>query len=252
MINLLRNTQRSHVTLGQQEAWHSFVVQTPPGPFACGIGSLFAFDEVRLPPGDSTTPHGSGDVELVTYVYRGALSQHDTMGYTGVLCAGEFQRVSAGGRIRQTETSVSQADWVHWFRMSLRPWQAGIDYGHEQQRFTAGQRRNQLCVVASPDRRKGSLRVHQDALIFSAMFEPGHHVVHELKTGRSAWIQVVHGAAQLDDVLLTLGDGVGVVDERSIALTVQDHTEILLIDMGPIDTRTMPRVDRGAQSCSVI
>lgn len=246
MITLLRSSQRYHATLGQQEVWRSFVAQKPSGPLAHGIGFLFAFDELRLPPGQRTEPQGSSEVEFVTYVYRGALSQEDTTGYSGVLCAGEFQRVSAGGSVRHTETSVSESDWVHWFRMSLRPWQAGIDHGQEQQRFTAGQRHNVLCVVASPDRRKGSLKIHQDALIYSAMLEPGHHLVHELKSGRRAWLHIVHGEATMDDVVISRGDGVGVLNERAVALTVREPTEILMVDMGPANARAVQLADRGA------
>ena len=168
---------------GKQEVWHSFFAKDHPSSFAGGFGVLVAFDELRLPQGDSTEPHSDDEAEIITYVYRGALSHEDTAGNSGVIHAGEFQRMSTGLRIRHKETSVSRSDWVHVFRISLWPSEIGIERDHEQKRFTAAQRRNVLCVVASTDGRKESLRIHQDALVCSAILEPGHHIVHELETG---------------------------------------------------------------------
>ncbi len=233
MIKLLRNSQRLHVKQGRQDIWSSCID---------AFGFLVAFDELRLPKGDSTEPHCDDETELVTYVYKGALSQEDTTGKSGVVHAGEFQCMSTGARIRHIETSVSRSDWVHFFRISLRPSQLGLAPGHEQAHFTAGQRRNVLCVVASPDGRKESLRIQQNALIYSSILDPGHHFVHELEPKRSAWLHMIYGEATLNDIVLTTGDGVGVSSERSLSLTVHETTEILLVDLGPLKSCPCERV----------
>ena len=233
MVTLLRNEQRRHLQCGEHDVWQAFYASDHPGALAHGIGFLVAFDEFRLPPGESTAAHSDDEAEVVTYLHEGALSQEDTAGNSSVIHAGEFQRMSTG-RIRHKETSVSRSDWAHIFRMGLRPSQVGIERDQEQKRFTAAQRRNVLCVVASPDGRKGSLRIHQDALVFSAIVEPGHHLIHALEPGRSAWLHVVCGEATLDEVVLTRGDSVGATTEPSISMTVQMNTELLLIDMGPV------------------
>jgi redox-sensitive bicupin YhaK (pirin superfamily) len=88
-----------------------------------------------------------------------------------------------------------------------------------------------LCVVASPDARSGSLRVHQDARMYSALLDPGQHLVHELAQGRSAWLHVVHGEVTQGEVVLTTGDGAGIVNERAVSITAQEQSEILLIDL---------------------
>jgi redox-sensitive bicupin YhaK (pirin superfamily) len=232
MVTLLRNGQRRHVQRGRGDVWHSFFAQDQPGPLSDGIGFLVAFDELRLSPGDSTEPHSDNEAELVTYVFKGAISQEDTAGNSGVIHAGEFQRMSTGNRIRHKETNASRSDWAHVFRISLRPSEVGLDRAQEQKRFTASQRRNELYVVASPDGRKGSLRIHQDALVCSSILDPGHHLVHELLPGRSAWLHILYGEATQNDIVLTHGDGVGVTGEPSVSLTVHETTEMLLIDAG--------------------
>jgi redox-sensitive bicupin YhaK (pirin superfamily) len=128
--------------------------------------------------------------------------------------------------------NASRTEWAQVFQIGLRPWQRGLESGYEQKRFSAAERRDGLCVVASPDGRKGSLRIHQDALVYSAMLDPGQHVVHELSPGRKAWLHVVQGEITLGDLVLTTGDGAGLTDERAVSLTAQAKTEILLLDVG--------------------
>src|SRR5574341_789639 len=47
--------------------------------------------------------------------------------------------------------------------------EAGLDPSHEQKRVCAADRRGLLRVVASPDGRRWSMRIHQDALLYSAL-----------------------------------------------------------------------------------
>jgi len=68
-------------------------------------------------------------------------------------------------------------------------------------------------------------------VLYSAMLEPGRHVVHELAQRRSAWVHIVQGDATLGDIVLTTGDGVGVTAERAVSLTARVRTEILLLDL---------------------
>jgi redox-sensitive bicupin YhaK (pirin superfamily) len=233
MITLRRSAERRHVKCGGQAIWYTFYPSDGTDAFADDFGALVVFDEMRLAPGESTESLPGDEVEMVTYVYKGALSHEDSTGGSGVIRAGEFQRRSTGHRVRHRETNASRSAWAHAFRISLRPDEVGLDAAREERRFTAAQRRNALCVVASPDGRKGSLRVHQDALVYSSILDPGHHIFLELGPGRTAWLHIVCGEARLSDIVLTEGDGVGVTKEPSVSLTVQENTEMLLVDFGP-------------------
>jgi hypothetical protein len=145
------------------------------------------------------------------------------------------------GRVRHSERNASQTDWAHLFRLSLRPSEAELDCAHEQKLFPVAERRGVLRIVASRDGRKGSLRVHQDARIFSAMLEVGQHVVHELTPGRIAWLHIVRGEAALGELVLVTGDGVGITAEPAISFTAQEETEILLVDL----RESTPKPDEG-------
>jgi redox-sensitive bicupin YhaK (pirin superfamily) len=231
MILLRRNTERRHARRGKRETWFTFHPRKPTGPHAGEFGALVAFDEMRLPPGGVALPVPREEAEMITYVYAGAMAQEDSTGNSGVVHAGEFQYMTSGRGVRRKETNASRADWAHFFRISLHLPEVGLDRAHEQKRFSAAQRRNTLCVVAAPDGRKGSLRVNQDALIYSSMLEPGRHLIHELLPGRSAWLHVLSGELALQDIILNQGDGAGVTVGPSASFTASENSEILLIDL---------------------
>jgi hypothetical protein len=234
MISLRRGEERRHVHHGAQDSWLTFFPRTAPGPTSGDFGLLTALDDVRLPPGEACQPRQREEAEIVSYLYRGALAQEDSTGSSGVIHTGEFQRMTLGRGVHHKETNPSHDHPAHLFRITLRPAEAGLSNAHEQLRFAAAQRRNLLCVVASPDGRRGSLRLMQDAVIYSSMLDPGHHLIHELLPGRSAWLHVIRGAAVLQDLILTAGDGVGLTQESSISVTAQQETELLLVDLGPV------------------
>ena len=233
MITLCRATERRHDQRGKQDTWLTFFPQDRPGPLAVDFGFLTIFNEMRLPPDGGTAPYSHDEAEIITYVHKGALAQEDSSGISGVIHAGEFQYMTTGRGIRHKERNASRNDWAHIYRIALHSSEVGLNCAHEQKRFTAAQRRNVLCAVASRDGRMGSLRIRQDVLIYSSILDPGHHLFHELLLGRSAWLHVVYGEATLNEIVLTQGDGVGVTIESSVSLIVQEKTEILLVDLGP-------------------
>jgi hypothetical protein len=233
MITLRRHKQRRHVKRGEQDVWLTFSSDDSADPLADGFGNLEILNEDRLPPGAGAgVPlHRHHDAEIVTYVHEGALAYEDSTGRSGVIQSGEFQRMTAGRGIRHSESNASPADWAHCFQIWLRPSRAGLAPSREQKRFSAAERRGGLCVVASPDGRTGSMRLHQDAVIYSALLDPGQHVAHELSRGRCAWLHVVRGELMLDGVVLTTGDGAGVTSDRAVSLTAQSESEILLVNL---------------------
>jgi hypothetical protein len=231
VITLRRAGERHHVRRRKQESWRTFHPDDRADPLADGFGVLEMLDEISLPPG-AAVPHAHHEAEVVTYVLEGALAQEDSTGRSGVLYAGEFQCIRSRHSTRHSETNPSQTAWAQVFRLGLRPAAAGLEPGQEEKRFCTADRRGVLCVVASRQGRASSLRLHQDATIHSSMLDPGNHIVHDLRPGRSAWLHIVRGEANVGDVILTTGDGAGISGERAISLTALGATEILLLEIG--------------------
>jgi redox-sensitive bicupin YhaK (pirin superfamily) len=244
VIALRRAADRHHDQGRKLETWLTFDQQDRAALLVKGLANIEILKESRLAPGAGVPRTSGQDAEILTFVREGALAYENSLGGSGIIQAGEFQRVTAGQRLRHGLLNASRSDWVHFFQIWLRPAEVDLEPGCEQKRFTAAQRRGGLCAIASPDARRGSLRIHQDALVYSALLDPGQHVVRELSQGRSAWIHVVQGEIIFGDSVLCTGDGAGVTIERAVSLTAREESEILLVDLG--ETLQKPLVDSGS------
>ena len=206
---------------------------------ATRFGSLEYLEGDRVAPGARVVRPSVDGVDILTYVREGNLAFDDGVGSVGTMSAGEFRRVSMGPDTHLVELNPSLTEDTHLCQIWLRPSPLLPGTRIEQRRFSVADRRGLACLVASPDGRHGSLRVRQDAFVYSGLLDRGQHVVHELQRGRSAWIHVVVGQVMFGDLTLVSGDGVGVTSQRAASLTALADSEILLVEVSaPYATRS--------------
>jgi redox-sensitive bicupin YhaK (pirin superfamily) len=226
------SAERHRIPRRDDDVWFTFAPEDGSDALATGFGSLELLNESRLGPGSLIPQCAHGGAEIVTYVHEGSLAYEDGRGRPGFAHAGEFRRVTAGRGFRHREMNGSRSHRCHVFHLYLRSAETGSEPRHEQQRFSAADRRGRLCVIASPDGRDGSLRMRQDTVIYSALLETGRHVVHAVAPGRCVWLHVVAGGIVIDGLVLSAGDGLGVAREDTISATALEEAEVLLVDMG--------------------
>lgn len=224
MITLRKSEERRHVRRAGQDCWRTF----DPG---LGFRTLNFLNEERLSPGRGFPVEVPEDAEILTYVLEGTLVEEDASGGKIVLHSGECRRSRASSGFRPRMINPSATDVAHAFQSSFTSSRKDARPGVEQKRFPFTERRGILRLTASPDGKDGSLRLDQDLRIYSALLDPGHHLIHELAPGRGAWIHVVKGRIQLVDLLLGTGDGASVVDEAAVSWTARERSEILLFDL---------------------
>lgn len=231
MPHVRRSAERRYVQRQQREQWQTFFDAADPA--GLGFDSLRVLDESRLPPGNEPAAPSPGDGETITYVLEGALRYDDSLGRSGVIRAGEFQRASSSG-VTCGMRNASRSEWVHFFSLGFSAAEGTEDPGLQLKRFGTGRRRGGLCPVASRDGHAGSLSTAQNLQLYSALLDPGQHVVHDLGSGRAAWLHVVRGEAMLGITRLCTGDGCGFAGEHAVSVTAAGQTELLLVSLlGP-------------------
>ena len=75
-------------------------------PARTGLGPLLVWNDDTIQPGTGFDPHGHRDMEIITYVRRGAISHRDHLGNEGRTVAGDVQVMSAGTGIRHAEYNL--------------------------------------------------------------------------------------------------------------------------------------------------
>jgi len=231
MVTIRPAARRGRTQIDWLDSRHTFSFGDYQEPQQMGFRTLRVINDDRVAPAAGFGMHGHRDMEIVTYVLDGALEHRDSLGTGEVLRRGDVQHMSAGTGIRHSEFNPSETEPVHFLQIWLLPQQRGLRPGYEQNHFSDADKRGRLRLIAAPDARDGALTIHQDVELFAAVLGPNERVTHELRDGRSAWVQVARGNLELNGRALTEGDGAAVVNERELELQSQDGVEFLLFDL---------------------
>jgi redox-sensitive bicupin YhaK (pirin superfamily) len=231
MITIRKAEERGHFDFGWLNTYHSFSFGDYYDPKHEQFRALRVINEDFVAPGRGFPTHGHRDMEIVTYILQGALEHRDSMGSGSIIRRGDAQRMSAGTGVRHSEANPSADTPVHLLQIWILPARQGSQPEYEEKKFSDDEKRNQLRLIVSPEGSDGSVRIHQDAKIYASLLDDGQEVVHILKDGRSAWLQVAAGSVSLNDVALKQGDGAAVSGESELRITAQEAAEVLLFDL---------------------
>ena len=231
MIQIRKSNERGHADHGWLDSHHTVSFADYYDPEAMGFRALRVINEDRVQPAQGFGTHGHRDMEILSYVLEGGLAHEDSTGGGGVIKPGDVQRMSAGTGVMHSEFNASRTEPVHFLQIWIVPERRGIAPGYEQKHFPPEQRQGQLRLLASPDAAEGSVQIHQDARVYGTLLGKGQTVTHALAPGRHAWIQVARGQVRLGDVVLAAGDGAALSDERSVTLSGDEPSEVLLFDL---------------------
>lgn len=232
MIQIRRSEERGRTSLGWLDSRHTFSFGEYYDPAHMGFGPLRVINEDRVRPEAGFGTHSHGDMEIVSYVIEGAMEHKDSLGTGSVIRPGDVQRMSAGSGIQHSEFNPDRIRPVHFLQIWIEPEQDGLAPSYEQKTFSEADRRGQLRLILSRDRRAGSLRIHRDAAIYTALLQSEERIEHALRASRRAWLQVASGKVELNGHELRAGDGAGITLEHELAIrSLSPRAEILLLDL---------------------
>ncbi|MDX1376005.1 MAG: pirin family protein [Burkholderiales bacterium] len=231
MHEVRRAADRGHANHGWLDSWHSFSFADYHDPRHMGFGPLRVINEDRIQPGQGFGTHGHRDMEIISYVLEGALAHKDSMGNGSTIVPGDVQRMSAGRGVLHSEYNHEAAGETHFLQIWIEPQVRGIDPGYEQKRFEPQDKRGRLRLVASPDGREGSVRIHQDAFVYATLLDGAERAAHALAPGRRAYVHLARGRVRVNGETLAAGDALKASDVPEIVLEGGAHAEALLFDL---------------------
>jgi len=231
MITVRKSKERLRTIHGGHETLCSFNETNPFDPTRNGFRTLECLREEWLAPGAEFEFRAPCNLEILTYVRRGAVTLEDPADRRALLEIGECHRSALKNGMLQRGVNGSRVEPARIFQGFLTPDRALLQTPGEKKRFSLAERRGVLRLLFSGDGQNSSLRLRQDARVYSSILEPGQHLVHELRSGRGAWLHVVEGRLQVVDRVLEAGDGASFVEEVGVSMTAKEPSEILLFDL---------------------
>ncbi len=231
MKRLRRAIDRGYAEQGWLKSYHTFSFSDYRDPQHIHFRHLRVMNEDWVAPGQGFGEHPHHDMEIVTYVLEGQLEHRDSMGNGEILHSGEFQRMSAGSGITHSEFNPSTSEPVHLYQIWLFPSHKGIEPSYEQRKFPESGREGRWQLVAAPGGEGDALIIHQDARIYLANLAVGQTLEHLISPGRHAWLQVLRGGVEVDELEMAAGDGMALSDESRLTLFTKQGGEVMLFDL---------------------
>ena len=237
MIQTIRSDERYHAeTDWLNTHWH-FSFDHYHDPENMNFGPLRVFNDDVVAPAGGFPFHSHREMEIITYVIKGALEHRDDMGNIGVIRPGDIQRMSAGTGVRHSEYNPSKKEPVHLLQLWIMPSVQHLKPSWEQKSFSLPERSGKLLPIAVPvgSKANGSVQIHQDAKIYTSLLGPGESTTHQLAHGRRAYVFVIGGKLKLNGETLSPGDQARITSERELQLAGASDSgsaaDFLLLDL---------------------
>lgn len=203
-------------------------------PDRMGFGRLRVLNDDRIKAGRGFAMHPHRDMEIVTYVRKGAVHHRDSLGNSGVTRAGDVQVMSAGTGIVHSEESGAEED-ATLFQIWLVPDETGVKPRWEAAQFPAQAVTDALPLLVSgrkADAGKGALFIHSDAAVYGGRLAAGAAITHALSG--DAYLVMSRGSAEINGLRLDEGDGAEVTGEASLNIRASQDAELLVIEVGTV------------------
>jgi redox-sensitive bicupin YhaK (pirin superfamily) len=231
MLEIRKSKDRGHAHHGWLDTYHTFSFASYYDPQFMGFKSLRVINEDRIAGGAGFSQHGHRDMEIITIILEGELKHKDTLGTSTVIRPGEVQRMTAGTGIEHSEFNHLENSQTHLLQIWILPDQPGRLPSYEQKDFSLKLSQKEFVLIASPDGREGSLTIHQDLSLYQGLARTHKPQVLPVRPGRSYWLQMLRGSAQVNALLLVAGDGLAIQNESVVQLISDSSAEYLLFDM---------------------
>lgn len=230
MFYVREASARGQAEHGWLSSRHTFSFGDYYDPKFMGFGALRVINDDRVAAGAGFGRHPHRDMEIISYVVSGALEHKDSLGTGSVILPGDVQLMRAGTGITHSEYNHSKTEEVHFLQIWIIPDRLALSPGYEQRTFNE-QRLSALRLVASKDGRDGSLTVAQDVSLFASLLSTEQSLEYVLSPTRQVWVQVVEGQLTINDMTLSAGDGLAVVDEAALRFSTTNTAHFLLFDL---------------------
>ena len=228
MKYIRRSGARGFADHGWLRSYHSFSFADYYDPQFMGFRDLRVINQDHIAWGGGFPTHGHRDMEILTYVTKGALKHQDSEGNSEVIRPGEIQKMSAGSGIRHSEFNASDEEPTELLQIWILPAKDQLKPGYEQKKIdwsTPGLK----LIASSEETGPGTVHVEQDVLVFAAKQQETERF--EFQAGRYYWIQLIEGELELFGEKLQPGDAFAYREEKTVTEALKGKAHYLLFDL---------------------
>ncbi|HTO41360.1 MAG TPA: pirin family protein [Rhizomicrobium sp.] len=215
---------------GWLRARHHFSFAGYFDPKRVDWGALRVWNDDEIAPNSGFPPHPHADMEIITYVRKGAITHKDSMGNEGRTGAGDVQVMSAGSGIRHAEYNL-EPETTTLFQIWIEPRKSGGQPAWGAKPFPKADRSGQFVTLASGfDNDSDALPIRADARVLGATLKAGESAQYTIGAQRHGYLVPAVGSVDVNGVRIDARDGAAIRDADVVTVTALEDSEIVFVD----------------------
>ncbi|MCB1441787.1 MAG: pirin family protein [Methyloceanibacter sp.] len=215
---------------GWLKAKHHFSFARYFDPKRTNHGALRVWNDDEIAPNSGFPPHPHREMEIITYVRKGAITHDDSLGNHGRTVAGDVQVMSAGNGIRHAEYN-REDETTTLFQIWIEPEAGGGAPSWGTKPFPRADRAGGFIALASGfEGDEDALPIRAEARVLGATLKAGETAEYRLGTQRHAYLVAPDGRIDVNGVVAGPRDGIAITGETVLTVKALDDTEIVLVD----------------------
>ena len=215
---------------GWLKARHHFSFAEYHDPKKMGWGAIRVWNDDEIAPNTGFPPHPHANMEIVTYVRKGAITHQDSLGNKGRTEAGDVQVMSAGAGIRHAEYNL-EPETTTLFQIWIMPTKTGGEPSWGAKPFPKADRSGQFVTLASGfENDDGALPIRTDARVVGATLRAGESASYPTAAARHLYLVPATGAIEVNGVKLDARDGAAITGETALTIKALQDSELVLVD----------------------
>jgi redox-sensitive bicupin YhaK (pirin superfamily) len=215
---------------GWLNAKHHFSFAEYYDPARTHWGNLRVWNDDTIEAQTGFPPHPHNDMEIITYVRKGAITHRDSLGNAGRTEAGDVQVMSAGTGIVHSEYNLEN-DATQIFQIWILPDEQGGQPQWSARPFPKGDRAGNFVVLASGIEGDDALPIRAHARVAGATLKAGQSATYSIGNDRKGYLVAATGRVEVNGALVEARDGAAISGVDELRVTALEDSEIVLVDV---------------------
>ena len=212
---------------GWLNAKHHFRFANYYDPQKLCHGELMVINDDKIAANTGFDTHPHQNMEIITYVRKGAITHKDNKGNQGRTTAGNVQVMSAGTGIYHSEFNLENEE-TNIYQIWIKPKINGVEPNWNMAEFPKQPVTDSLQLLVSGEE-TSPLNINQDARIYAGRMNKSTKITHNV-IGK-AYVLISEGNIEVNGNKAQKGDGLSISDETSLDLEALNDAEVLIIEV---------------------
>lgn len=229
MIDVRKLDSLGGANHGWLNARHHFSFADYHDPSRIHWGNLRVWNDDTIAPQTGFPPHPHNNMEIITYVRKGAISHKDSMGNAGRTEAGDVQVMSAGSGVVHSEYNLEDEP-TDLFQIWIIPDGQGGEPTWGTRPFPKGDRAGKFVALASGIDGDEALPIRANARVAGATLKAGETTEYVTRADRHLYLVPATGRVEVNGVTLETRDGAAITGEDVVTVRALEDSELVLVD----------------------